>query len=282
MRSFPVPNVLECMRFVAVSSTEHKRTVKNYEVDLYLDGDHKISLDGVSYTNTDRCLIFRKPGQYTTGIGNYNMYSLTLDLSGSVVDEQKLYRNASGYVQPLCDLADIDDIPSVFAPYHFEEIKELMEKLSRCSYPNVPDEEHQAQLVKELLFLILYDANKYNRMRKESASAINTHIRKACNYIADNFEREITLDDISNALYVNKNHLIKIFKKELGQTPNKYILEMRLIRARQLLLQTDQSVQDIAFSCGFNTPSYFSKKFKARFGALPLEVRQSAVADKNI
>ena len=84
------PKVLECMYFKAKSSSEDKRTVVNYEFDLYLDGNREINIDGADYPNTEHCLIFRKPGQITSGTGNYNMYILTLDFSGSVSNDKTL------------------------------------------------------------------------------------------------------------------------------------------------------------------------------------------------
>ena len=275
MQSFPIPNVLESMHFVANANIEHKRIVKNYEIDLYLDGNHTITLDGTPYSNTDKCLIFRKPGQFATGIGNYNMYMITLDFSHRVSDEKKLYRNHFGPLQPLCDFNELNDIPPVFRPQNFEEVKELMKKLTQFSYPNIPDTENQKRLIKELLLLILYEATKYKRTKENSFNNVNPHVRRACNFISQNFDQHITLDIIANHLYLNKNYLIKLFNKELGLSPQKFILETRLIRARQLILQTNQSIQEIAFSCGFNTPSYFSKKFKNRFDVLPLTIRQN-------
>jgi AraC-like DNA-binding protein len=202
------------------------------------------------------------------------MLMLTLDFSHSVCDEQKLYRNTFGDLQPLCNFQELGDIPPVFRPQHFEEIKELMEELSKCSYPNIPDCTRQARLIKELLLLILYDANKYNRKLENTPSNINPYVKKACEYIAENFDKNIDLDNLSDFVYLNKNYLIKLFNKELGQSPKQYLLEMRLLHARKLLLETNQSIQEIAFSCGFNTPSYFSKKFKNQYGVLPAAVRK--------
>ncbi len=274
MQQLPIPIALECMHFVASSSVEQRRTVRNYEFDLYLEGAHKLRIDGVPYENTERCLIFRKPGQYVQGIGDYNMFLLTLDFSGCVSDPQMLYRNTWGDLQPLCDFKELNEIPPVFTPYHFEELKVLMEKLSRCSYPGVVDVNLQRKYLKEFLLLVLYDASRYARTHDEKTDGINLYVKKACDYITRNFDKEITVKQLAQTLHVNENHFIKLFKKELNQTPNQYLLETRLIHARHLILQTDQSIQEIAFACGFNTPSYFAKRFFERFGLLPNEMKQ--------
>jgi AraC-like DNA-binding protein len=165
-------------------------------------------------------------------------------------------------------------IPSVFHPYHFEELRELMEKLCSCSYPNTVDPELQEQYVKEFLLLALLDAAKAKRTDKND-SATNRHIKNACAFISKNFTKDISVKDIAHHLHITDNHLIKLFKKELCQTPNQYILELRLIYARYLILHSDETVQEIAYCSGFNTPSYFTKQFLKRFGILPSDLRKS-------
>ena len=268
------PKVLECMHFNSKSSTHDKRTVINYEFDLYLDGDHRICLDGEEYPDTEHCLIFRKPGQITSGTGNYNMYVLTLDFGGAVYDKNNIFRPVFGELQPLCDFPELDTIPSVFHPYHFEELRELMEKLCACSYPNTVDIELQGQYIKEFLLLALLDAAKSRRTDKND-SLSNRHIKSACDFISKNFTKDISVKDIAHHLHITDNHLIKLFKKELNQTPNQYILELRLIHARYLILHSDETVQEIAYCSGFNVPSYFTKQFLRRFGVLPSELRKN-------
>lgn len=269
------PKVLECMHFNANSSGRDRRTVSNYEFDLYLDGNHKICLDGVEYPETEHCLIFRKPGQVTSGIGNYtyNMYMLTLDFSGEISDENNISRPVFGALQPVCNFPELNSIPSVFCPYHFDEMRDLMEKLSACSFPNAVDPELQAQYVKEFILLVLLDAARYRRPVRSTTTA-NRHIKLACDFISKNFTKNISVKDISDHLHITENHLIKLFKKELNQTPNQYVSELRLIYARYLIMHSDESIQQIAFSSGFYTPSYFAKRFERRFGVLPGELRK--------
>lgn len=78
------------------------------------------------------------------------------------------------------------------------------------------------------------------------------------------------VEGIAEYLSINKNYFTKLFKKEMGTTPNQYIIEVRLLRAASMLTQTDYTVYQISNSCGFNTPSYFIKSFKYKFGKTPL------------
>ena len=131
------------------------------------------------------------------------------------------------------------------------------------------------EYIKEFLLLVLYDAQKHNRRRKERKSTANMYIKGATSYINAHFADDISVKELAAILSLNQNYLIRLFKTELGTTPNKYILETRLLRARLMLLQTDQTVKEVALSCGFNVPSYLTKCFNDRFGQNPLDFRKN-------
>lgn len=72
---------------------------------------------------------------------------------------------------------------------------------------------------------------------------------------------------------VSPRQLERLFRKYLACTPTQYYLELRLVRARQLLTQTSQSILDVALACGFVSASHFSKCFRTRYGFTPREAR---------
>ena len=74
---------------------------------------------------------------------------------------------------------------------------------------------------------------------------------------------------IASELGISTRQLERLFGKYLNSTPKKYYVEMRLDRARTLLLQTEDSVTDIAMACGYESPGHFSKVYRARFGVSP-------------
>ena len=276
MEQFPIPEVLECMHFVASSSVVNKRITRNYEFDLYLSGERDMILDGIHYHISEGDLVFRKPGQSIIGYGDYNMYLITLDFSHTVDKSSKLFRSTSTPQQPTCELDILDSIPAVFTPTHFSEMKLLYQRISQYFLPNFYDNKLQNLYMAELLFLILADANKHNqRILKKSVKG-NSYIKNACKYINLNYAKAITINDIASQLSINPNYLIRLFKKELGTTPNQYIIEIRLLHAQSLLAQTDYSIQYVSQQCGFNTPSYFTKCFKRVFNISPFEYRQKA------
>lgn len=274
MERIPTPAVLECMHFVSEGASEQRRIVKHYEFDLYLGGSREIVLAGTTYFVEEGCLVFRKPGQLTIGKGDYNMYLMTLDFAHTESDASMLFRGVDGKCQDTFDFRELDMIPPVFKPRHYEELKGLFEQLSRCSYPGVTDPELQEAYIRELLLLVFYEAQSYHRKIRFQPDSQTNAARQAHNYILEHFQEPICIQDLAAKLYLNENYLIRIFKKQYQMTPNQYLLETRLIHARYLLLYSDRSVKEIALFCGFHTTSYFIKKFSLRFQKTPSVFRR--------
>lgn len=92
-----------------------------------------------------------------------------------------------------------------------------------------------------------------------------------------NIEEPIPLDDLARYVEVSRRQLERLFKKYLNCVPTRYYLNLRLTRARQLLLQTDMSIANIALTCGFISAPHFSKCYRALYGRPPSQQRRPAV-----
>lgn len=89
-----------------------------------------------------------------------------------------------------------------------------------------------------------------------------------------NIEEPIGLDELARHVGVSRRQLERLFQKHLNCVPTRYYLELRLARARQLLLQTSISIVDVAFACGFVSAPHFSKCYRDYFGIPPREERR--------
>ena len=89
-----------------------------------------------------------------------------------------------------------------------------------------------------------------------------------------NLEEPMSLDEISSHVNLSRRQLERLFQKHLRCVPTRYYLELRLSRARQLLLQTSKSIVDIAFACGFVSAPHFSKCYRDLFGIPPRDERR--------
>ena len=102
------------------------------------------------------------------------------------------------------------------------------------------------------------------------------------NYIDTHITEKITLDDISNNLYISKSHIERVFKKEYGQTPLAYCANQKIILVASMLVTTDYSLSHIAQQLGFTDVKYMSKAFKKVKGKTPMQYKKDKLAQRNI
>ena len=98
---------------------------------------------------------------------------------------------------------------------------------------------------------------------------------EAVELMESNIEEPMSLDDLARHVGISRRQMERIFQKHLNCVPTRYYLELRLRRARELLLRTPKSIVDVAFSCGFVSAPHFSKCYRDFFGKPPREERQS-------
>ncbi|MES2742692.1 MAG: helix-turn-helix domain-containing protein [Pseudomonadota bacterium] len=99
-------------------------------------------------------------------------------------------------------------------------------------------------------------------------------LSEAVTLMEANIEEPLSTDDIANLVGLSRRQLERLFKQYLGSLPSRYYLELRLRRARQLLLDTHHSIVQVGLMCGFSSGSHFSTAFGALFGNTPREERQ--------
>ncbi len=92
-------------------------------------------------------------------------------------------------------------------------------------------------------------------------------------YINDHLEQDIKLADLAGMLGMSQFHFSHLFKQSIGTAPYQYLIQQRVEQAKLLLRQTDRSIVDIAFLCGFNSHSHLSKQFRQLTGTTPKAYR---------
>lgn len=93
-------------------------------------------------------------------------------------------------------------------------------------------------------------------------------IRKACLYLEDHLDRDVSLTELAEYLAVNQFRLIREFRKVKGITPHAYLINLRLRLAKQALAQ-GHSLAQTALDHGFWDQSHFTRRFKCAFGITP-------------
>ena len=90
----------------------------------------------------------------------------------------------------------------------------------------------------------------------------------------ENIEKPLSLEKIAKATGLSRRQIERLFKRDLNCVPKRYYLEMRLRRARELLLQTSMPIMDITAACGFQSPPHFSKCYRSQYGYPPSAERK--------
>ncbi len=116
-------------------------------------------------------------------------------------------------------------------------------------------------------------ANMENIKENEAGSVVE----KAKAYIQENFQKDISLDEVSREFDISPYYFSKLFKQEEGKNFIEYLTETRLKKARELLCNSQASIKEICAASGYSDPNYFSRIFKKYEGVTPSEFREKLV-----
>ena len=97
-----------------------------------------------------------------------------------------------------------------------------------------------------------------------------------------NIEEPISPSILARDVGMSTRQLERLFRRYLNRSPKRYYMELRLQKARNLLMQTDMSVINVALACGFASPSHFSKCYRAHYDTTPYRERGSHAARLSI
>ena len=103
--------------------------------------------------------------------------------------------------------------------------------------------------------------------------------KQMVSYIHQHFAEKLALADIAASGHICRNKCCLIFRHYLQQSPIEFLNAYRLKVSCRLLADTDKSITEVAFACGFNHPSYFSKMFLENYGCTPGEYRKTRHSD---
>lgn len=142
-------------------------------------------------------------------------------------------------------------------------------QLSSIGYP---------QQIAGITMQILGLVSTLSRHNEWANDPVGKLIAKAKFLIRESFENSLDMEQLARELPMGYSSFRKVFKKNTGQSPNQYHLNLRLDRARQLLAGTALNISEISDQTGFESVSYFSKLFKKKNGVSPKSYRLAEAA----
>lgn len=160
----------------------------------------------------------------------------------------------------------------VFSPDNFERLLRITAEIYELKHDNSLFTGCNVKSLLYEFFSVLLSAAK-----KEKSI---DYVKSAARIIEYNYSGNITVEDIAGILQLNSAYFSRLFKKETGLTPKKYIIKVRMNAAKKLLESSDSSVKEIAASVGFSDQLYFSRSFSEAFGLSPTEYRSNPKTKK--
>ena len=114
----------------------------------------------------------------------------------------------------------------------------------------------------------------FNNMQHPNSAKEGERMNAVFQYLVDNYNKNITLEDISAQANLSPNSFCRFFKVRTKKTFSQFLMEMRVSNACKLLSETEKSISLIYGECGFNNSSHFNRYFKQINGITPLEYRK--------
>lgn len=203
-------------------------------------------------------LIF--PGQITTYISDQNLpwEYVWIEFDGLRVKE-------------AIDLTEL----SVNTPVYHSHSKDLREQLmNEMLYIVHHAKESPFHLIGHLyLFLDYLTQSAKSTKLLQSNKMSDYYIKEAINYIEQNFQNNITIEDIAAVCGINRSYFGKIFRNSIGRSPQEFLMNYRMVKATELLKLTSLSIAEIGSAVGYENQLHFSRAFKTIYGVSPREWR---------
>ena len=123
-----------------------------------------------------------------------------------------------------------------------------------------------------ILFILL---SRFLKMATPKVETRDDRIRTIISHIRSNLYENQDIDQLAKLACMSKDHFIRIFKKETGDTPNAYITKKKMEAAELLLITSDEPIKNVAIKLGYDDCSYFNKTFKKYSGITPQQYRMA-------
>jgi YesN/AraC family two-component response regulator len=230
-------------------------------------GDHVEEIDDIELVLVGSNL---QHGWFTHKCQAENIKEITIQFHRDLFEEKFLQRNQLTFIKNLFQRASRGVLFSKETTLSImPRIKELTEMQGFDSVLELMSILHDLSVSRN--FRTLSDAS----FNKETISYNSRRIESIMEYVNNNFSQNITLRDAAKIAGMTEVSLSRFFKLRTGKTFIDTLNDVRLGHASRMLIETTQSVNEIAYKCGFNNMSNFNRIFKKKKDSTPKEFRNS-------
>lgn len=226
------------------------RTVNEYELILFEEPGGYFVVNGNKYPILGSDIRLYKPGDFVYSFRFYDVYVIH-------------FRIGDG----ICNNPELDSLPTYIANADYEKIRTFIKNLIQANLNN-------NVIAQNCCFWNIINELKACHSKADARNSSDMIVEKVNEYLENNYESPVTLETLGNALCLHPNYVHNVYSKKAGMTPAEYLLQIRMSRGRELLLNQNMTVEEIALACGFCNSSYFIRKFREKYQLSPKEYRR--------
>lgn len=128
---------------------------------------------------------------------------------------------------------------------------------------------HDKALVEGIEDILSFEESRYRRIKPSRHITVSAPLKEVVKLMDANLEEPLEMEQLAVYAGRSRRQIERLFKEQLGTTPQRYYLELRITEARRLLQHTELSQVEVLVACGFVSPSHFSKCYSSYFGYRP-------------
>lgn len=246
------------------------RKCYDYELEFYTRSDGGIIVNGEFLPFRAGTVNIRRPGQIVCGVYPYSCYILCVTFSQSNPGRQNYDFGDSANAQPIYQNPLLSSLPDKIIPANPRILETLLSSIYKIA--DYQDDLHQFQ-INSLLYQLFYELFYQTQSAEHNRYYYHPEMIRALQKIKEDFCESLSVSDLIEKSGLSKAYFHKCFKSYTGRTPNEFIAELRLNKARMLLSMTDISIASVSTACGYEDAVYFSRIFKKHTGITPSEYR---------
>ena len=231
-------------------------THNTYELIYFLDGDATHVIEDRKYKLKKGDLILIRPFHY---------HFIQIDSQTDYERYDILFDAERHGVEGLSLLPEGMEVISLVGNTVAEDI------FQRCDlYRKKCDPQTFERILPHLLSELFYNISLFPQSQSEEVSTVSPTVSEVLRYINEHLSEPFSMREIAARLFVSESYLFRLFKRELHQTPKRYVMEKRLLMA-QKMISSGLRPTEVCEACGFGDYSSFYRNYAAFFGHSPSE-----------
>lgn len=237
---------------VAMRHKTATRVSEHYELSIFLSGSGSVTIQGAQYPVSRGAVRFTPPGTVLTSIPDYRCITVYFDICpGGTPCHNPILDGIPRFFETAC--AQLPLFEALLKAYQSEALTARM---------------RQNQLLLDLI------ATLFEETRSQDTYCDTVHM--CIRYLRAHFAENITLETLGTLTGYSGLHLMRLFVRDTGRTPHKWLTAIRLLHAQKLLTETEKKLEQIASECGFGSVSHFKQLFKEANSCSPGAYRKNA------